>query len=262
MSRPWTFIFWSFFNRVRFAWRRGVFRPRPGLKLPDEPWETLFPAESELAKEADRLRERYALDWPDDHANKRENLHVVGMLEAALKPLAAQLPDTLEVLDIGAKDWHYVPGAYRFLSRVGTKRPRAVTITGIELDPYHRYHDGYTRHDYALTYAQGLPATYLAGDVLVHQGAYDLVLLLHPFWREQEVLDWGLPGTCFDIDGLLQHAHALLKPGGLLMVTAYRSEETWAKAAIARLGWTAQEEGTWRTPFVRATTSLFWLFRA
>lgn len=262
MPRPWTFAFWSFFNRARFAWRRRLFRPRPGLELPVEPWETLFPPASELAREAGRLQERYALDWPDEHANQRENLHVVGMLEAALKPLASHLPDKLDVLDIGAKDWHYLPGAYRFLSRVGTTRPRTVTVTGIELDPYFHYHDGYTRHDYALTYAKDLPATYLAGDALVQSGAYDLILLLHPFWREREVLDWGLPGTCFDIDGLLRHARGLLKPGGLLMVTAYRSEEPWAEAAIARLGWQAQREGIWRSPFVRAAASLYWVFRA
>lgn len=261
MPRPWIFALWSACNRVRFAVRRLLFRPRPGLSLPAEPWETLFPPGSELAQEAGRLRERYSLDWPDEHANQRENLHVVGMLEAALKPIAERFPETLEVLDIGAKDWHYLPGAYRFLGRVGTKRPRNVRMTGIEVDPYHQYQDGYTRHDYALTYAAGLDAQYLAGDVLRHQGAYDLVLLLHPFWREQEVLDWGLPGGDFDSDGLLRHAKSLLKPGGVLLVTAYRSEEDWAEAAIGRLGWKACREGMWRSPFVRATASRYWVFQ-
>ena len=262
MPRPWTFAIWSFFNRARFAGRRLVFRPRPGLSLPDEPWEGLFPSGSELAREADRLKERYGLDWPDEHANQRENLHVVGMLEAALRPTAERFAESLEVLDIGAKDWHYLPGTFRFLSRVGTKQPRTVRMTGIEVDPYYRYQDGYTRFDYAQAYAKGLDAEYRLEDAFAHQGAYDLILLLHPFWREREVLDWGLPGEYFAIDGLLRHARSLLKPGGLLLVTAYRSEEAWAEAAIARLGWRAKREGLWRSPFVRATPSLYWVFQA
>jgi SAM-dependent methyltransferase len=262
MPRPWTFAFWSHLNRARFAWRRWRFRPRRGLALPVEPWDDLFPAASELAREAERLRQRYGLDWPDEHANQRENLHVVGMLEAALKPVASHWPASLDVLDIGAKDWHYLPGAYRLLSRVGTTQPRAVTMTGIELDPYTRYQDGYTRQDYANRYAQGLEAEYRVGDVRAHQGAYDVILLLHPFWREREVLDWGLPGECFDIDGLLKHAWSLLKPGGVLLVTAYRSEEPWAEAAIARQGWSPVVDGIWRSPFVRAAASLYWVFRA
>lgn len=261
MSRPWTFAFWSFYNRARFALRRLAHRPRRGLSFPDEPWEGLFPPGSELAREAERLRLRYALDWPDEHANQRENLHVVGMLEAALKPLAERFPASLEVLDVGAKDWHYLPGAYRFLARVGTKQPRDLRMVGLEVDPYYRYQDGYTRFDYASAYARGLEAEYRPEDVFAHQGAYDLVLVLHPFWREREVLDWGLPGEYFAIDALLRHARSMLKPGGVLLVSAYRSEEVWAEAAIARLGWTAAREGLWRSPFVRATASLYWVFQ-
>ncbi|MNX02490.1 hypothetical protein D3C86_320480 [compost metagenome] len=262
MPRPWTFAFWSQLNRARFAWRRLTYRARAGLSMPDEPWEALFPPESELAREAARLRVRYALDWPDEHANQRENLHVVGMLEAALKPLAECFPASLEVLDVGAKDWHFLPGAYRFLSRVGTQQTRALRMTGLEVDPYHRYRDGYTRFDYAQAYARGLDAEYRPEDAFAHHGTYDLVLLLHPFWRESEVLDWGLPGEYFAIDALLRHARSMLKPGGMLLVSAYRSEEDWAKAAIARLGWTAVREGSWRSPFVRATASLYWVFQA
>jgi hypothetical protein len=262
MPRPWTFALWSHLNRARFAWRRLRFRPRKGLALPAESWDDLFPADSELAREAGRLRQRYGLDWPDEHANQRENLHVVGMLEAALQPVASYLPASLDVLDIGAKDWHYLPGAYRLLSRLGKSQPRAVRMTGIELDPYTRYRDGFSRQDYATWYAQGLEAAYRVGDARAHQGAYDVILLLHPFWREREVLDWRLPGECFDIDGLLTHAWSLLKPGGVLLVTAYRSEEPWAEAAIARRGWSSVVDGIWRSPFVRAAASLYWVFRA
>lgn len=260
MSRPWNDALWSLLNRARFAWRRATFRPRPGLRLPEEPWETLFPEGSELAREAERLRRRYRLDWPDEHLNQRENLHVVGLFEAALGSAAARLPASLSVLDIGAKDWHYLPGLYRYLAHAGRETPRAVTLTGFELDPYHRYADGYTRYDYAWTYAEGLDATYRVGDVRAHHEAYDLVLLLHPLWREAEWLDWGLPREAFDIEGLLRHARGLLRPGGSLLVTAYRSEQAWAEATLAGLGWEASARGAWRSPFVRAAASLYWRF--
>lgn len=261
MLRPWTFAIWSFWNRASFAWRRLWRRSRAGLVIPQDPWETLFPEGSELAKEAQRLRERYGLDWPDEHANQRENLHVVGLLDAALKPVAVGFPRELEVLDIGAKDWHYLPGMYRFLERVGTRTPRRVQVTGIELDAYYRYQDGYTRRDYAETYARGLNAAYRVGDVLAHEGTYDLVLLLHPFWREREVLAWGLPSECFAIERMLQHAYARVTPGGSLLVTAYRSEAPWAESTLGRMGWEARGEGIWRSPFVRATPSLYWVFQ-
>ncbi len=259
MRHSSTFALWSLLNHARFAWRRLTFRPRSGLNVPAEPWEELFPPGTELAQASGRLRQRYGLDWPDDHENQRENLHVVGMLEAALGPLAERLPPALSVLDIGAKDWHYLPGAYRFLRRAGTSVPREVRMTGIELDPYHRYRDGFTRHDYAQAYARGLEAEYRAGDVRAHAGAYDVILLLHPFWREQELLDWALPRPYFDIDGLLRHARSLLTPEGVLLVTAFRSEEAWAKEAIARLEGLPRREGIWRSPYVRAASTLYWV---
>lgn len=262
MPRPWTFALWSLLNHARFALRRLSFRPRRGLSPVAEPWETLFPEGSEIARSAARLRSRYALDWPDEHANQRENLHVVGMLEAALEPLAASLPESLDVLDIGAKDWHYVRGVHRFLSRVGTKTPRRVRMIGIEADPFHRYRDGFTRHDYARHYAEGLAAEYRAGDAREERGAYDLVLLLHPFWRERDLLDWGLPSAYFAIEALLEHARGRLKPGGVLLVTAYRSEERWAKETLRRLAWEPVEVGVWRSPYLSAAPSLYWTFSA
>lgn len=261
MHGPWTFAPWSALNRMGHAWRRLTFRPRAGLRLPEQPWETLFPAGSTLSCEAERLRARYGLDWLDEHENQRENLHVVGLLEAALEPVASSLPGRIAVLDIGAKDWHYLPGLWRCLCHLGTPRPREVEVTGLEADPYYRYRDGFTRHDYAMHYARGLPASYVVGDARRHEGQYDLVLVMHPFWREREVLDWGLPGSYFDIDGLLRHARSLVRPGGFLLVTAYRSESLWAGETIVRLGWTPEAAGEWRSPFVRATASLHWVFR-
>ncbi len=261
MSHSLIFTLWSLFNRASLAWRRWIFRPRSGLCLPDEPWETLFPEGTELSREAERLRSLYHLDWSDAHANQRENLHVLSLLEAALGPVAEHFPPTLDVLDIGAKDWHYLPGLVRFLRHARAPEPRATRVTGLEADPYHRYRDGFTRYDYAQRYAQGLQARYQVGDSRKHGGSHDLVLLLYPFWREREVLDWGLPGAYFDASGMVRHARSRLKEGGLLLVTAYASEREWATETLGLLGWEARVTGEWRSPFVGAGSSVFWVFQ-
>jgi len=261
----WKLVFrgWDLANRWLFSQRRRAFRPKASLVIPAEPLEDLYPEGSVAALEAERLGHAYGLDWPDERANLQENLHVVGLLETALARHAGEFPTDLAVLDVGAKDWHYLPGLRRFLTRVGAAEARSLHLTGIELDPYFRYDDGYTRYDYAQAYMRECPeCRYLTGDVRAHEGTYDLVLVLFPFWREREVLDWGLPSAYFDIDGLLTHARRLLKPGGWLLVSAFRSEGPWAERTFLRLGWDDLDEGEWRSPFVKASAVLWWLFRA
>lgn len=257
------FIGWDLANRWAFGLRKGAFRPKEDLVIPSEPLEGLYPEGSVADREAERLRAAYALDWPDERANFQENLHVVGLLERALEAHASELPGDLAVLDVGAKDWHHLPGLRRFLQHAGGARGRSLRLTGIELDPYYRYDDGYTRYDYARAYMRACPeCRYLVGDVRTHAGAYDLVLVLFPFWREREVLDWGLPGAYFDVEGVLARARQLVTPGGLLLVTSFRSEGPWAEPTLRRLGWQPVAEGEWRSPFVKASTALWWLFRA
>lgn len=250
-------------NRWAFDLRRWGFHPRPGLRIPGEPLDRLYPEGSEAERERKRLIQAYGLEWPDERPNFQENLHVVGLLEAALAEHAKELPPELSVLDVGAKDWHYLPGLWRFLRRVGAPEGRSLHLTGIELDPYHRYVDGYTRFDYAQAYMEGCPGSrYLIGDVREHAGRYDLALVLFPFWRQEEVLAWGLPGRFFDIDGLLGNVRAQVRPGGLILVTAFRSEAPWAEPTITRLAWPVLDQGEWRSPFLRTSPARWWLFRA
>lgn len=263
-EHAWRLLFrgWDLANRMAFGLRRRTFRPKPSLVIPAEPLEGLFPEGSEAERALGRMRDAYGFDWPDERANFQENLHVVGLVETALASHASDLGAELSVLDVGAKDWHYLPGLWRFLRRIGAPEGRSLDLTGIELDPYFRYGDGYTRYDYAQAYMRDCPeCRYVTGDVREHTGRYDLALVLFPFWREREVLDWGLPGAYFDIDGLLAHVRGLVRPGGLLLVSAFRSEEPWAEPTFRRLGWEALDQGEWRSPFVRTTPARWWLFR-
>lgn len=265
MDLAWRLVFgaWDLANRWAFGFRRHRFMPKPSLVIPAEDLTALYPEGTEAEAQARRLMDAYAFDWPDERVNVQENLHVVGLLETALAAHAADWPADLAVLDVGAKDWHYLPGMRRFLRRVGASEERSLSLTGIEIDPYYRYDDGHTRYDYAQAYMRDCPeCRYVTGDAREHEGSYDLALVLFPFWRKREVLDWGLPGRFFDIDGLLAHARKLVKPGGLLLVSSFRSEEPWAEPTFRRLGWEAIDQGEWRSPFVKTSTVRWWVFRA
>jgi hypothetical protein len=189
-----------------------------------------------------------------------ENLHVVGLLEAILGD--RPLPDPLRVLDVGAKDWHYLPGLDRFLRRVGRSAPRSLALTGIELDPYWRYPSGFSRFDYARHYQTFAPdSRYLMGDVREHAGSYDLTLALYPFWRLGEVLDWGLPASAHDPVRFWSHLQGLTAPGGRLVATAYPGETATAEALWTELGWVPEGAGAWRSPFIPGRPHTWWTFR-
>ncbi len=262
----WLHGLWSLANTVTFGMRNLV-RWRVPIVVdrlaPDEP---LFPY---LVDPADALATvraweiRYGIDargLAPHTETVRHALYILGMLEAALDDSGVRLPHRLEVLDIGAKNWHYVRALWALLERhcapsdrvpglIGEEgrpefgfagRPdvgRQVKLTGIEIDPFVVYRDGHSRHDWARHYARHLPsATYLAGDALEHQGAYDLVLLLFPLMLEAEHLDWGLPIGKYRPTALLKRARELTRPGGTLIVTCYDYEQQDLLATCRALG--------------------------
>ncbi|MEB3244513.1 MAG: hypothetical protein VKJ06_00810 [Vampirovibrionales bacterium] len=138
-------------------------------------------------------------------------------------------------LDVGAKNWDYGQALTRVLA------PKA--ITGVELDAYRRYADGYCRWDYAQTHAKAMaefaPAHYIAGDVCALTEPFDGISWFFPFVVPAPLVAWGLPDQCFKPQALLQHVLGLLKPGGLLFIV---NQGDWEAEAQAELLKNAQVE--------------------
>lgn len=247
-SRSWLTRLWSSANTLGFGIRNLVRWRVPILVDRVAPPEPLFPHLADPARALRQVRdweERYGIDprrLAPEIETVRDALYMLGMLEGALDDAGVRLPaETIDALDIGAKNWHYVRAVWELLERHGLDGPggdrRQVRLTGIEIDPFVVYRDGHSRHDWARLYAKPLPgATYLAGDALEHRGSYDLVLLLFPILRESEHLDWGLPLDRYRPADLIRHAYDLTRPGGALILSCYDYERPDLLAILERLG--------------------------
>jgi SAM-dependent methyltransferase len=217
----------SFWLRQRLHWQRGL------PPLPDEPKEGLFadfPARERQAAELleQNLRHHFALENLYQHSSQhdyRDNLYLI----EALRQLCADvvLPEQLHALDVGCKNFHYAPGLYQFLCH--WQGPRQVELTGIELDGYGIYADGFSRADYGHAWAQQADPTHVhfrVADVLALKGSsFELITCFYPFMTAAALLNWGLPLRCFQPQALLAHCWELLTPGGRLILFHQTAQE-------------------------------------
>ncbi len=233
---------WSAANTIGFGIRNALRWRVPILADRSAPPGPLFPHLPDPAPALAQVavwEARYGFEarrLAEELQTVRDALFMLSMVEGALDEGEVALPDPATVLDIGAKNWHYVRALWALLVGHGGGR-RQVALTGIEIDPYVVYRDGHSRHDWARLYAAPCPgARYVAGDALAHRGSYDLVLLLFPIMLASEHLDWGLPLERHRPAELLAHAYAQLKPGGALIVTTYDYEVAAFEETARSLG--------------------------
>jgi hypothetical protein len=136
-----------------------------------------------------------------------------------------------QYLDIGSKNWPYLPGQHAFLNTLHPTTP-LWHLTGVELDGYRRYQDGFRRCDYAHALAQPFAhnTTYQVADIrditppLGSEGWAGVMWLLPFVWRDPH-LAWGLPSHLFAPQALLAHVVAQLAPGGWLLTVHLTAEE-------------------------------------
>jgi len=177
----------------------------------------------------------------------RESLALIdGLRRLVPEEALAAWGDGVRALDVGAGDWHYVFGLERFLRHHGAATPRAVELTGIELDGLVRCRDLRTRAEHARARAAqtGNPGVaYQVGDVTRtdHRGL-DLVAMFYPFVTAYAFLAWGLPVYHYKPVRVLQRAVDALRPGGLL-VTFHQTLEERARLLDLAASMPLREEG-------------------
>jgi SAM-dependent methyltransferase len=188
-----------------------------------------------------QLQQSYSLDdWPRlcDKVEYIENLYVLDVLTQHLPtPLSGG-----RGLDIGCRNFSHLPALSAFMH---------ATWDGVELDAYARYLNGYTRRAYGEWMAkQREQARYIAGSLLDVNGRYDLIVWILPFIVPAPLRAWGLPSRFFQPLQLLQHAYALLNPGGfMLIVNQGDAEAEVQQQLLDAAAITARPLGELRSPF-------------
>lgn len=124
--------------------------------------------------------------------------------------------------DVGARNFATGPVIDDFFAKLGI----SAEIHGIEIDAFRRLADLRTRADYGYYYARQMrrgffhPTDFLRWDKQV-----DVAFVLNPFVTMEPLLDWGLPGRLFTPEKFFDHLVELIKPTGLMVLSAPNEEE-------------------------------------
>lgn len=168
--------------------------------------------------------------------------------------LKGEVPDG-PALDVGARDWWYIPALYSF-------RPGA--WLGVEVDGHQRYFDMTTRAAVAQKRSSSLDgAEYAIRSVLDEHGRYALITWYLPFVFLDTQVAGGLPDRFFDPRKMLEHVYSLLEPGGVLFLVNQNQEEADEQGRLFQsLGIQAKLLGNFKSPWVMdPPTRQDWLVR-
>jgi SAM-dependent methyltransferase len=194
-----------------------------------------------VTDEITRLQSAYPVDGIESilsERDNRENYFYLAMLDEAFRRSGVELPVDVTAADIGPSSWFYVQALYAALARFGTAHPRAVHLTGFEVDAYRLYADFHSRRDHALANIRGLAGVnYVDHGFDPHPDTYDVLTTFFPFVFQKDHLEWGLPGRMFNPQDLLEAAIVSLKPGGLLVIVNQGPDEHEAqKRMLQKIG--------------------------
>jgi len=173
------------------------------------------------------------------------NAFLLELLKPAMTSIhqqwGSQQLNMMNWLDVGSRNFSYLPA----LTLMAQKFSHQINITGIELDAYRRYSDGYYRWQYAEafqiivkyylaanTQSSSFDSRYLVGDLLNFEELipslpqFDLVSYILPFVLPYALTRWGLPSKYLKPEQHLQKIAQLLKPNGQL-IWVNLTEEEW-----------------------------------
>lgn len=188
----------------------------PVLKTPVKYEQAVIGFSPEKEQRLEELKSKYHLFTWEHVCSKTEwveNLYLLDICDLYVGHIHTEIS-----LDIGSKNWSYLPALTTF-----TKTP----WHGVELDAYRRYWNLSTRKTYA-EYMMKIcdRCQYFPASLTEIQGQYSFIIWLLPFIKQEPLRYWGLPDRFFEPEKLLHHAWQLLVPGGKLFIVNQGQEET------------------------------------
>ncbi len=240
---------WLFAVRSLLKPSKGAYEERPEPKLElflDRQNPAYWEAEAErllatykirgFAKRATRQRYLEALTC-------LSHLEIFDQKAPVIHPdhvLRATAQQPLRWLDVGAKNWAYVPALYGMLHKTGAP----FDLTGVEIDGYRQYTDGHYRYEYAQAYIEQLgsdyPVRYEVGDILnwdlqAHASQYHVISCFLPFVFLDPCLAWGLPAQYFRPEYFFKHLLRMLTDNGTLILVNQDIDEADEQVRLLKL---------------------------
>jgi len=187
----------------------------------------------------DRLRHTLALT----------NYQYLDLLDRARQQFLWQPDPGGHLVDVGSQNFYYAPVLHAFF------QPQS--LTGIEVEGYRIYQDGYSRFDYATAYIRGLSNTqYRVMDFCEFDEPVDGITCFYPFLEPKALVRWRLPLKVFRPELMAYTMARVLRPKGFVfMVNRGEAEGAIAKDLMANTNlrlvgqWTCSDPLTeWNGP--------------
>ncbi|MDH5190447.1 MAG: hypothetical protein OEW89_04280 [Gammaproteobacteria bacterium] len=198
---------WHIKNNLTFS--LPVFKTPVGLA------QIIVDLSPEQIQQLDKLKSKYDISVWGNVCTQREWLENLYILDICDRYIGNN--NTEIALDIGSKNWSYLPALTAFTSN---------PWHGVELDAYRRYWNLSTRKAYAAYMMKNCSqCKYFSGSLTGLHGQYSLITWFLPFVKPEPLRYWGLPDHYFEPEKLLNHAWQLLAPGGIMFIMNQGQEE-------------------------------------
>lgn len=213
----------SLINKIGYPARNTLKFTRRIKNLKNEPKDSLFQNQN-LKNEEQRLIRTYDLEKFYHHSKiltYKENLYILKLLEDTFENFSIHWQqDTLNILDIGSKNFSYATALHKFFVNYKTNTQRNVYLDGIEVDAYRIMADLHSRYDYAQYHIKNLPHTrFIVEDLLNYTSKkYHFITWFLPFIIKKPLINWGLPAKYFQPEKMLEHTCKLLENGGIILI--------------------------------------------
>lgn len=220
-----SFWFKNLLNSIFFPLRNNIAFSRPISHIPNEEKTNIFSEKNTVREEQLLIKNFHLSEFRNTSkiTHYKENLYYLKLLIDTFNNIEYDWKKgTLNILDIGSKNFSYATALQHFFSYFNNKTDHArnIYLDGIEIDPYRIMINLHSRYDYANYYIKNLKNTrYLTCDFMkLEDKEYDLITWFLPFVLEDALIHWGLPEKFLKPEMMLNHAYKNLKHGGIILI--------------------------------------------
>lgn len=213
-------VFWYRLGEA-LCWSRGIYRERPAIRLA-----------APTGRQQERilfLKRRYAVRFERYGAQETalKSYDYLDILDQAWTAWGQSRPVGVAVHDVGSSNFWYARVLQSFF------RPSA--LTGVEVEGYRIYANGYSRWDYAQGYVQGLPQTsFVVSNYAQYDQKADVVMAWYSFVTPAPVWAWRLPLALLAPRTLFAQIASNLTATGLFVMVNQGPEEAAVAANLCR----------------------------